>query len=338
MDATFSKVDRIDVNYLRRNPRISIQDETKINADQNTSDEFYATAVEGTNNFISEIFFLTVAAHHYGTESANNRLERLHSDVKYLEKHIAKFELERHKFANVSSDAVESLSILTTLKSPRQLQYFETHLKKYKDQLEKAQCTIHATEGVLLDELNQARSMQLMRYLIVFLLRLVWPGSNYPREQLVLPLPEDQPLVFRCLPEYFVEDIVDNFKFITRTMPQILTSTQCEELVTISVTFLRSTEYIKNPYLKSGLVTILSYGVWPFYGRSKGVFGDLLYGSDFCNKHLLHALMRFHIECESTGGHTQFWDKFSIRSEIFRVIKCIWPNPVYREKLATEAG
>lgn len=102
MDATFSKIDRIDVNYLRRNPRVSMQDETKLNADQQTSDDFYAITLEGTNNFISEIFFLTLASHHYGTESANNRLEGLYREVKYLEKHIKKFELERHKFANVS--------------------------------------------------------------------------------------------------------------------------------------------------------------------------------------------------------------------------------------------
>lgn len=192
-----------------------------------------------------------------------------------------------------------------------------------------------ATQGVLLDELSQARSMQFMRYVIVWLLRLVSPG--FPQKSLELPLLEEQPTAFKCLPEYFLEDIVDNFKFITRFMPHIITSTQCEELVMICITFLRSTEYIKNPYLKSGLVTILFHGVWPFGHRSKGVLGDVLFAHKFATKHLLHALMRFYIECESTGAHTQFYDKFNIRYEIFQVIKCIWPNPIYRDNLATEA-
>ncbi|EKG21521.1 hypothetical protein MPH_01115 [Macrophomina phaseolina MS6] len=174
-----------------------------------------------------------------------------------------------------------------------------------------------------------------MRYVIVWLLRLVSPG--YPQKPIRLPLPEQQPEAFKCLPEYFLEDIVDNFKFITRMMPQIATSTQCEELITICLTFLRSSAYIKNPYLKSGLVTILYYGTLPFHGRSKGVLGDLLFATKFATDNLLHALMQFYIECESTGAHTQFYDKFNIRYEIFQVIKCVWGNPVYREHLGTEA-
>jgi ubiquitin conjugation factor E4 B len=101
MDATFAKIDRIDVDYLRRSPRVDIKDETKINADQKTSDEFYSHSVDGTNNFISEVFFLTVAAHHYGTEAANTQLSNKERQVKHLEKEIAKMEADRHKFVQV---------------------------------------------------------------------------------------------------------------------------------------------------------------------------------------------------------------------------------------------
>ncbi|KAF2184279.1 hypothetical protein K469DRAFT_633596 [Zopfia rhizophila CBS 207.26] len=321
MDATFSKVDRIDIDYLRRSPRVRIDDETKINADQHASDDFYSVTTGGVNNFITEIFFLTVAAHHYGTEATNTKLSQLQKDIKWMEKQLAKLEVERHKFAQ----------------NPAQLALFEAHVKKIKNQLERGQCTILATQGVLLDDTSQGRSMQFMRYVIVWMLRLVGPNTDFPRNPLQLPLQKEQPEAFKCLPEYFLEDIVDNFKFITRNMPNIITSTQCEELMMICITFLRSSEYIKNPYLKSGLITILFHGVWAVYGRSKGILGDVLFAHEFATKHLLHALMKFYIECESTGTHTQFYDKFNIRYEIFQVIKCIWPNPVYRDNLATEA-
>ncbi|KAL9097339.1 MAG: hypothetical protein Q9165_000766 [Trypethelium subeluteriae] len=320
MDATFSKVDRIDVHYLRRNPRVAIRDETKINADQHTSDRFYDQHIDGTNNFISEVFFLTVAAHHYGTEAANTKLSSLQREINHMEKQLEKFESERHNYIN----------------NPNQLRMFEDALKKYRDQLEKYHCVVHATRGVLLDDLAQARSMLFMRYVIVWLLRLA-SGANLPKEKLHLPLPDQPPEIFACLPEYFVEDIVDNFKFITRYLPQIITTTQCQELIQICITFLRSSEYIKNPYLKSGLVTILFHGVWPQWNRSKGILGDELNGMPFALDHLLHALMKFYIEAESTGTHTQFFDKFNIRYEIFQVIRCIWSNSVYRENLATEA-
>ncbi|KAF1814506.1 hypothetical protein P152DRAFT_432509 [Eremomyces bilateralis CBS 781.70] len=321
MDATFSKIDRIDVAYFRRSPRLDISDETKFNADQKKSDEFYTEQVEGTSNFISELFFLTVAAHRYGMEAVSSKLSDHQKDLQRMEKMVEKFETERHKYTH----------------NPGQLRLFEAALKKYKDQIERGYSVFRAHQGVLLDELTQARSMQFMRYVIVFLIRLASPTCSYPTKPLELPLPEDVPEVFECLPEYFLEVIVDNFKFITRTMPHIITSTQCEELMVICITFLRSSEYIKNPYLKAGLVSILFHGTFGFRGRPKGVLGDLLIGSPFALKHLLHALMQFFIEVESTGAHTQFFDKFNIRYEIFQIIKSVWSNTIYRDNLGTEA-
>ncbi|KAK5171080.1 Ubiquitin conjugation factor E4 [Saxophila tyrrhenica] len=321
MDARFSKVDRIDPNYLKRDPRVDVSDETKINADQKAADEFYSSnKAEGTSNFISEVFFLTVAAHHYGTEAAQTRMGSMKKSAQRMEKDLEQFESERHKFVN----------------DPRYLARFEEHASRIKKQIDSMWSTIHATNGVLLDDLAQARSMQFMRYVIVWLLRLA-AGQNLPAEPLRIPLSDEEPEIFKVLPEYFLEGITDNFKFITGNIPWILTPQQCEEIVQICITFLRHSEYVKNPGVKSGLVTILYYGCQHFGNRPKGVLGDLLMGSEFANKHLLHALMKFYIEAESTGTHTQFFDKFTIRYEIFQVIKCIWPNTLYRDNLAKEA-
>lgn len=214
------------------------------------------------------------------------------------------------------------------------MQRFEAHVARFKKHIDDQWSIYHATWGVLIDDLTQARSMQFMRYVIVWLLRLA-SRQQLPKERLNLPLSEEQPNVFSCLPEYFLEGLTDNFKFITGNM-NILTPQQCEEIVQICVTFLRNGEYVKNPGIKSGLVTILYYGSRPIT-RPNGVLGDLLMGSDFANKHLLHALMKFYIEAESTGSHTQFFDKFNIRYEIFKVVQTIWPNTLYRETLAKEA-
>ena len=321
MDATFSKIDRIDVDYLRRQPRVDIKDETKLNADQNASDNFYNNPAEGSSNFISEVFFLTLAAHQYGLESVNSMLSTLDRELQRMRKHLEEIELDRHKFAS----------------NPVRLRMFDEAVKKYKDKVDRDLSYKFAVEGILLDELTQARSMQFMRYTIVWLLRLVSPGLNYPSQKPKLPLPENQPEVFKCLPEYFLEVVVNNFKFIMRNMPQIITSTQSDELVILCITLLRSSEYIKNPYLKSGLVTILFHGTFQTWNRPKGVLGDLLNSLPFATDHLLHALMKFYIEVENTGAHTQFYDKFNIRYEIFQIIKCIWSNPVYRDHLSEEA-
>lgn len=319
MDATFSKVDRIDVNYLRRNPRVDIKDETKLNADQQTSDAFFTDDADGQSNFISEVFFLTLAAHHYGPEATGSMLAELERYLRHMEKTIAQMEAERAKM------------------NPALLTRIDAALKKYKDQMEKSTAYKHAVQGVLLDELAQSRSMQFMRYVTVWLLRLVTPAHDVPKSKFQLPLPAEQNMVFRCLPEYFLEDVVGNFKFIMRNMPHIITTTQSDELVMLCITFLRSGEYVKNPYLKAGLVTIMYAGTLAYGPRSKGVLGDILHALPFATDYLLHALMKFFIDAEHTGAHTAFYDKFNIRYEIFQIIKCIWPNTIYREQLSVEA-
>lgn len=120
-------------------------------------------------------------------------------------------------------------------------------------------------------------------------------------------------------------------------MPDITISVVGEELIVLCVTFLTSSDYIRNPYLKSKLVSLLFFGTWPVYHRTKGVIGDMLIGSKFANDNLLHALIKFYIDVESTGAHTQFYDKFNIRYEIFQVIKCIWANNIYQHRLIQES-
>ena len=78
-------------------------------------------------------------------------------------------------------------------------------------------------------------------------------------------------------------------------MPQILVSAVGDEIINLCITFLNSSEYIKTPYLKATLVTLLFGGTWPMYHLKKGVLGDTLTGSKFANDHLLHALMKFYI-------------------------------------------
>lgn len=97
MDSTFSKISKIEIDYLRRKPRVDIKEETKLNADQNASEEYYKTEVSGTSNFISEVFFLTLAAHHYGTEATNTMLKSLEKDIKYLREKLEQLEAERPK-------------------------------------------------------------------------------------------------------------------------------------------------------------------------------------------------------------------------------------------------
>ncbi|WZH39337.1 ubiquitin elongating factor core-domain-containing protein [Fusarium acuminatum] len=324
MDMDFSKVNKIDDDYFRKQPRVDIKDETKLNADESYSEKFYAEKLPGEANFISEIFFLTLAAHHYGSEACNSQLKNLDRDIKYLEKRVKAMELERVKFINV----------------PVQLEQYDRAVKRHVDALEKSIAVKLSIEGVLLDERMQGTSLRFMRIVAVWLLRLVTRSQYKPgleSKEIQLPLPAEKSDVFSCLPEYTLQNIVDNFKFIFKWLPKILPSAVGDEMIALCVTFLRSTEYIKNPYLKSSLVSLLFSATWPLMHLKRGVLGDQLVGSQFANDHLLKGLMKFYIECESTGADSAFYDKFNIRYEIFQVIKCVWVNDHYKRQLTRES-
>ncbi|KAJ8059997.1 hypothetical protein OCU04_011609 [Sclerotinia nivalis] len=321
MDTTFSKISKIDIDYLRREPRVDIKDETKLNADEKASEKYYEANVAGASNFISEVFFLTLAAHHYGSEALNATHKSLEKDIKYLQKQYAAIEAERAKIAQ----------------DPRAAAIIDLRLKRFNEVLENAMSKRMAIEGVLSDKPMQAKSLIFMRYVTVWLLRIATESDYTPSQTIKLPLPSTPPEAFDYLPEYVLEDIITNFNFIIRFIPDVMISAVGDEIIALSITFLMNSEYIKNPYLKAKLVSLLFAGTWPVYHRTKGVLGDVLMGSQFANDHLLHALLKFYIECESTGAHTQFYDKFNIRYEIFQVIKCVWPNDVYRQRLMQES-
>lgn len=112
----------------------------------------------------------------------------------------------------------------------------DVSIKRHTDVLEKASSLKMAIEGVLLDEKMQARSLQFMRYVTVWLLRTVSQSDYKPDKPLRyalkqsvascktlltffrdrLPLPSRQPEAFSCLPEYALQNVVDNMKFVFR--------------------------------------------------------------------------------------------------------------------------
>jgi ubiquitin conjugation factor E4 B len=321
MDTTFSRMERIDVDYLRRDPKLSIEDETKLDADDAQSKAFYAAKAPGESNFVSNVFFLTLAAHHYGTGTAQSKMKNYERDLEHMETAVEQLQEEQQKRAgNLPAQA-----------------YIQRQLDQYVKQLERHMAFKFALEGILADEKMQERALLFMRYVTVWLLRVASKSDYTPNKSLQLPLPKNKPEAFSCLPEYALQNIVDNFKYLFRYVPKVLPGAVGDEMMTLSVTFLESSDYIRNPYLKASLAGLLYMGGWDLYHLRGGVLGEALTSSKFANEYLLHALMKFYIECESTGAHTQFYDKFNIRYEIFQVIKGVWPNDHYKRQLTQQS-
>ena len=101
------------MEYLRRNSRLSVGSETKLNADAEASEAYYSKKLDGQSNFISDVFFLTVAAHHYGLGATEVTHDQLGRDLHEMEKHLEHMQEERAKWLNVNPQVVKFTELAT---------------------------------------------------------------------------------------------------------------------------------------------------------------------------------------------------------------------------------
>lgn len=58
------------------------------------------------------------------------------------------------------------------------------------------------------------------------------------------------------IPEFFIEDIADYALYLMKLKPEVIEKPARVELLNLCFTFLSSTWYIKNPFLKTRLVQV----------------------------------------------------------------------------------
>ncbi|CAJ0762983.1 24042_t:CDS:10 [Entrophospora sp. SA101] len=134
MDAQYSKIDRIDIDYFRKSKRIDISQATKINANQQDSESYYSSSLENTNapNFISEIFFLTIAIHHYGPLHCFEKYNNLIRDLSELQKQYDRMKAEQANWIGTPA-ALLNEGLLKRCKE--QLEEWASHKFVYDSQL-----------------------------------------------------------------------------------------------------------------------------------------------------------------------------------------------------------
>ncbi|KAJ3801572.1 ubiquitin conjugation factor E4 [Lentinula aff. detonsa] len=322
MDANYTKIDRIDPLYYAHSDRIDISEETRIKA---TAQEASQWAEENrvsrgsAPNFISDIFYLTIAMSHYGYQKTISNYNELDKHMEDIERHL--------NFLNGDGSGMGAAF-------QARIQASINNIKNEKAKVQSAQC---AYEAQLKDPELIFKSIGFTLFLSVWLIRQADPKKTHPSPPAELPLSKDVPMSFRVLPEYIVEDIVDYFYFATRHGPDKFELAGKNELLTFILTFLSSTWYIKNPFLKSKINDVLFMSIWGYGRESTGILGGLLNSHPLALKHLMSVLMHFYIEVEQTGASSQFYDKFNARRNISYVLKIVWNNPTHRDALNREA-
>ncbi|KAF9644135.1 hypothetical protein BDM02DRAFT_3272627 [Thelephora ganbajun] len=321
MDANYTKIDRIDPLYFAHSTRLDIKEETRIKA---TSEEVTAWQIENSKdavppNFISEIFYLSLAMFHFGYQRTIQEMEDFAKHADELQRHIDRLEND-----------------INWQGTPFQ-QRTEVVVNQAKHELAKVKSTSYSFTVQLLDPEHVFRSMAFTTFISTWVVRFVDPKKKHPNPLVELPLPRDVPIHFRVLPEFVLEDVIDYFLFIVRHSPNSLELSGKNELVIFTLTFLTSTWYIKNPFLKAKLVEMLFYGILGYGHERTGVLGHTLNSHPLALKHLMSSLMSFYVEVEQTGASSQFYDKFNARRNIAYIFKVIWNNPAHRQALDDEA-
>jgi ubiquitin conjugation factor E4 B len=246
MDSRYSKLDRVDGLYFARTDLIDLGDETRVNATAQEAaawmQEAKAQAAGGpAPNFISDVFFFAVAAGHYGLQQTIARYEDSLKHYDELHNHIRQIEADG-----------------SWQGTPWQART-EAALQMAKTKRSEVGAAQVAFRTALEDPEFVFRSLAFANFVSTWILRTVDPRGRHPEPVLELPLPKEVPLAFRALPEYMFEDVVETLLFYARYTPGSLALGGKNEIVAFALTFLTSTWYIKNPFLKSKLIEVSAY-------------------------------------------------------------------------------
>ncbi|KAF7346366.1 U-box domain-containing protein [Mycena sanguinolenta] len=324
----------MDANYTKR---INLDEETRIKA---TSEEATKWAEEQQDpnapppNFVSNIFYLAVAMSHYG-------ILRTISSYSDLAKHLD--DMQRHLdmlqgMATPMQTHEQAINHVTVRLSFVQSTHIINLTGDNRSRWPRFACSNWPSRPSFSIPELVFRSIGFTNFLSTWLIRQVDPAKKHPNPPAKIPLPKEVPMAFRVLPEYILEDIVDYLHFIVQTSPDKFDLSGKTELLIFVLTFLNSTWYIKNPFLKSKINDVLFFGIWGYGRERNGLLGNMLNTHPMALKHLMPALTHFYIEVEQTGASSQFYDKFSARRNISYILKVVWDNPTHREALNSEAA
>ncbi|KAL1950354.1 hypothetical protein VTO73DRAFT_5478 [Trametes versicolor] len=321
MDASYSKMDRIDNAYYAHSSRIDLSDETRINATNTEADEWRQQQAPSTAppNFITEIFYLTLAASHIGQQKIVNVVEELGKQYDEIRRHLEL--LNGDQSWRGTPGQAQTEAAINAAKAQQDAIYAAE--KAYEAQLGEPELIF--------------RTISFVNFVSTWVIRFVDPRKKHPNPPIDLPLPKEVPTAFRVLPEYVIEDVIEYHQHIIRHSPNQLELSGKNEMLLWCLTFLSSTWYIKNPFLKAKIVDVLFFGTWS-WAEHRSVLTTLLNTHPVALKHLIPALMNFYIEVEQTGASSQFYDKFNSRRSIAHVFKIIWNNQAHRDALKNEAA
>ncbi|EGW31418.1 uncharacterized protein SPAPADRAFT_51435 [Spathaspora passalidarum NRRL Y-27907] len=330
----FGKIDKIDVDYFRKNRLLDVDEESRVNSTIEEVEEQYSHEEQDTN-FISDCFNLTLAYLHYGIGGIFIKYDRLKQQIKQVQSRI---------------DQIESGQTPPGL-NPMMISFLRQELPKLKKTIEAFKSVKHSIQAIFDFRNLQLEIFDFIIGATTFIIRLIDPSHSYPQSKLSIPifkiskvselddhdyLKTKTPIPWKYYPEFIVEGIVNYCKFSTNFMGCPLVDNQdkltcfCEFIIIL----LRCPELVGNPHLKSNLVEILFVGSLPIENANRDGFMISVFNNNkLIIDNILYSLLDFYVMVEKTGASSQFYDKFNSRYYISVILEQLWKNPSYRFQL-----
>ncbi|WFD19079.1 RING-type E3 ubiquitin transferase [Malassezia caprae] len=321
-EPTCAKIDRIDARYLQYQRRWDTSTLTRLLASEAEAQawEQAGVAPAAPPNFITEVFFLTARLSALALGKVLRKAEQREKEMDRLRQRADELEESRAQWSNTPQGT-----------------HLDAMISRARSQIDRLHSEVMAAQTQLLEPGFLDRVLTFVAFTMTWLVRVADPRGAHPHTRVALPLPTEVPEVVRMLPEHMLEDVCDLVLFYARRRPDVFSATVLESVATFSTVFLSSGWYIRNPFLKAKLAEMLSYLVMPYGPQKAGVLSDTINTLPIALAHLVPALMTFWIEAESTGSHTQFYDKFNIRFHLAQVFQAIWDTPEHKRQLHGEA-
>ncbi|GKU97323.1 hypothetical protein SLEP1_g10485 [Rubroshorea leprosula] len=250
-------------------------------------------------HFICECFFMTARVLNLG-------LLKAFSDYKHVVQEISRFE-----------DALSTLKAMKGQAPATRLQLEISRLEKEIEQCNQEKFCYEAQ--IFRDEALLQRALSFYRLMIIWLVELVGGFK--------MPLPSTCPMEFACMPEHFVEDVLELLIYGAR-IPKVLDGIPLDDFLNFIIMFMASPNYIKNPYLRAKMVEVLN--CWMPRGSGSSAMSTLFEGHQLALEYLVRNLLKLYVDIEFTGSHTQFYDKFNIRHNIAELLEYLWQVPSHR--------
>lgn len=223
MDPNYTKIDRVDVEYLRFQKRFDVSSLTRLNATELEANQWSAAApcelsvgipleiasssdsvflspsIAGrpAANFITEVFFLAARITNLGPGKAIRNYEESEKRIRRMKKDADQLEAGRASWGG-------------------QAREFEAQLKHLRDEVKKGKARILAYQAQLLDKQFLQSTVAWISFVMTWLVRVADPKQTHPKPMVELPLPQEVPERFRMLPEHIFEDVCEILLFVGR--------------------------------------------------------------------------------------------------------------------------